>query len=249
MRVKNNKQTEDSWCGQIIEPQAEYDIQHTELSTWQSTDKVIQDITSLDLLIGDGTTYKQTSAEAVAYLLGAETGPNDPTGRPIVRTAATISGWRAEFHSFRVTTSTGVYSKDRAGNDTGLCTFKMYDAQGQETLTPAEAVRSTVLWEPNYDIEVVGAQAFQAITPTEELYLHVTLAPHIPKNLGGQVEFAIGGICLKDIGSGGVADFDGRASKYLPYDSVNHSSTWEFSITHPAGATHSITCIMEIFRP
>lgn len=72
MRVKNNKETSDIWAGMTIEAAAEYDLQASEISTWKSNDKVIQDLSTLSLLIGDGVTYKSTGAEAVNYLLGTQ---------------------------------------------------------------------------------------------------------------------------------------------------------------------------------
>jgi hypothetical protein len=69
MRVKNNKQSSDVWSGQTIEAGEAYDIQSNELSVWKSNDKVITDLASGSLLIGDGITYKSAGASAVAYLL------------------------------------------------------------------------------------------------------------------------------------------------------------------------------------
>lgn len=70
MRVKNNKQTSDVWAGQTIESEAEYDIGANELANWRSSDKVMTDLASGDLLIGDGVTYKAAGASAISYLLG-----------------------------------------------------------------------------------------------------------------------------------------------------------------------------------
>jgi hypothetical protein len=248
MRVKNNTQNSDVWCGQTIAAVAEYDIQPIELFNWQQSDKVIADLSSGSLLIGDGTTYKPQGALAVSFLLGANTDPKDTTGRPIVRTAATKEGWRAEFHSFRITTSGSVVSKKRNGDSTGLCTFKMIDAQGAETQVVAECVESVMTWEPTYDVEIIGATAMQASSPVQDVYLHVTAAPDIPAQYGGSVEFSVGGINLADMGVGGVVDFDGRATKFVPYDATNHSGKWEFRFKHSAGFIHSISIVMELFR-
>jgi hypothetical protein len=70
MRVKNNKETSDTWAGMTIEAGASYDLQTTEISKWQSDDKVISDIGSGDLLVGDGVTYKTSSSEAIKFLMG-----------------------------------------------------------------------------------------------------------------------------------------------------------------------------------
>jgi len=52
---------------------ATYDLQATELSIWQANDKVISDLSSGDLLVGDGVTYQTAGALAVNYLLGTGT--------------------------------------------------------------------------------------------------------------------------------------------------------------------------------
>ena len=69
MRVKNTKETSDVWCGQTLVPYQEYDLQPTEIPTWQSSDKVIADLSSGALLIGTASGYKSTPAQAVSFLL------------------------------------------------------------------------------------------------------------------------------------------------------------------------------------
>jgi len=70
MRVKNVSGQTQIWAGQCIENQAYYDIQASELSIWRATDKVIEDITSMNLLVGDDLSYKSTPNEAIAFFLG-----------------------------------------------------------------------------------------------------------------------------------------------------------------------------------
>lgn len=70
MRVKNNKETSDTWCGQLLEAAAEHDIEAIELAAWRSSDKVMSDLASGDLSIGDGLIYKNSGAQAINYLLG-----------------------------------------------------------------------------------------------------------------------------------------------------------------------------------
>lgn len=70
MRVKNNKVTDDTWAGMTIAAAGEYDLQATEISVWQASDKVIADLSSGDLLVGDGVTYQTAGALAVNFLLG-----------------------------------------------------------------------------------------------------------------------------------------------------------------------------------
>lgn len=70
MRVKNNSQNTDVWCGQTLTSNQEYDIEPNELFKWRNTDKVILDLSNGNLLIGDGVNYKSIGSSAVNYLLG-----------------------------------------------------------------------------------------------------------------------------------------------------------------------------------
>jgi hypothetical protein len=174
----------------------------------------------------------------------------DPTGRTIVRNSITREGWLAQFNSFRISTSTtnGVYSKNKSGQDTGLTTYVMKDASGDTTAVEALCAKTIVTWEANFNMDIVGGQLFQAGPPIDDVYMFVTAAPDIPAQYGGSVEFTLGGINLKDIGIGGVCDFDGRAAKYVAYDPVYHSGKFEFVLNHAAGVKHSFTIVFELFR-
>jgi hypothetical protein len=68
IQVKNNKEAEDTWCGQTIQPTEYYTIQPTELNRWQSDDKVLQDITNLDLIVSNGVSDIANISDAVDYL-------------------------------------------------------------------------------------------------------------------------------------------------------------------------------------
>lgn len=69
MEVKNDSGSSQVWVGQTIADQATYTIQSSEILNWQNSDKVISDLSSGDLLIGDGTVFKPVGAQAVQYLL------------------------------------------------------------------------------------------------------------------------------------------------------------------------------------
>lgn len=174
----------------------------------------------------------------------------DEEGATISRPKAAKKGWKAQFHSIRISTSTenGVYSKKRDGTDTGFCTYTMKDSQGEVTIDPQQCVETIVTWEPQHDMEIVGGQALQKEPPNSNIWMWVTAAAHIPEMFGGNITFTEGGINLQDIGVGGVVDFDGRASKYIKYDPQNHSGTFEICLKHNAGVQHSFTLIFELFK-
>jgi hypothetical protein len=70
MRVRNDTGLTKTWAGQQLTNGQEYDIEANELNKWRTNDVVIQDISSLDLAVGDGATYQATSAAAISFFLG-----------------------------------------------------------------------------------------------------------------------------------------------------------------------------------
>lgn len=249
MRVKNNKETSDTWAGMTIAAAGEYDLQASEIFKWQSDDKVIADLTSGDLLIGDGVNYKSGASDAVNFLIGADTEPRDVTGRKIVRSAITNEGWAAQFHalSFQTSKLNSVYNKDENGNDLGFTSLKLYDANGAEITdaqNEASAVKTVVDWQPNHDFDIVGGQLFQAAAPSEDVYLWVIALPGILN-----LKFSQGGVNLKLSGGGGIADFDGRASKFMPYNGGMGTNKFRLVIKHSAGFQHELQLVLEIFKP
>jgi hypothetical protein len=192
------------------------------------------------------------SQDPLAVLIQEDlTVPKDPDGASIHRVKAAKAGWKAQFHSMRITTAKtdGVVSKKRDGSNTGFCTIIMKDSQGNVTTTEEDCVETVVTWEPQYDMEIVGGQVFQKEPPTTDVWMWVTAAAHIPAEYGGSIAFTEGGINLQDVGIGGVADFDGRAAKYIAYDAVYHSGRFEICLKHDAGVKHSLTLTFELFKP
>lgn len=248
-RVKNNTQTADSWAGQQIEPGEYYTIQDTELLRWQNDAKVLESILDSSLVFNDGDSDYSDPVEALNLL--KDILPKDSDGRILQRPVAGRAGWKAQFHAMRITTSTenGVYSKDKNGNDLGFCTYTMYNEANQVTTNIAECVKTVVNWEPTHDMEIIGGRVFQRQAPNTDIWMYVTAAAHIPANYGGSVAFLQGGMNLYDIADGGEADFDGRAAKYITYDSQNHSGRFEILFKHNAGIQHSISLVFEMFKP
>lgn len=249
MRVKNMSGASEVWCGQTIADGATYDLQASEIFKWQSDDDVLADLSSGDLEIGDGTTYKAPGAAAINFLLGTDAEPRDVTGRRIIRPAVTIEGWGAQFHSigFTVGTKDSVYNKDDAGNDLGFCTLKFYDSNGTEQTTQsditANAVKTVLGWKPTHDYEIIGGQLNQASSPSSNIYMWAKGLPGILN-----VMFAQGGLNLKLCPAGNIVDFDGKASKFLPYNGGAGTNKFDFIFKHDAGVTHELQFLIKIFK-
>jgi hypothetical protein len=190
-----------------------------------------------------------TGVNHLDFLKGVQ--QQDSNGRILVRPIAAASGWKAQFQALRISTSTtdGVHNKDKAGNDLGFCTYTMYDASNQVTTDTTQCVKTVITWEPTHDMEIIGGRMFQRTAPTTNMWLYVTAAAHIPVQYGGSVAFAEGGINLYDVGDGGEADFDGRASKYVAYDTTYHSGRFEILLKHDAGVQHIFSILFELFKP
>jgi hypothetical protein len=249
IKIKNNKQISDVWVGQLIEANQHYELPNADSIKWANNSKVLTDIGNGDLIVNDNDVDLVEVADAINVLKGEL--PKDENGRQLVRTVAGSSGWKAQFHSVRVTTSTvdGFYNKDKNGNNLGFCTYTMYDVNNQVTAVENDCVKTVVTWEPNHDIEIIGGKVSQRQAPATDVWMYITAAAHIPAQYGGNIAFAEGGINLYDVGEGGKSDFDGRASKFIKYDPVYHSGRFEILIKHDAGIKHSFSLILEIFKP
>lgn len=247
MRVKNDKVTSDTWVGQEIAAAGEYDISPSELFKWQSDNKVIADLSSEDLIIGDGTTWKSGAAEAVNFLLGADTEPRDSAGRKITRGAVTEDGWHFDPEWIELTTSTvdGFYNKGVDGSDLGQCEVKLYKANGDLITTQSIAdlycVKTVLTFTPTHDHQPIGASIFQINAPATDVRVYPRAYPGT-----GNVIFGNGGINLKFAGLYQAVKLDGRAVKNMPY--YPGVKTWEFTLLHNAGVKHALAFFMEIFN-
>jgi len=69
IKVKNNKESVDTWCGMMIEPAAYYEIEAFELNRWQTNSKVLSDIGSGSLIVNNGSVDITDVAAAIKHLL------------------------------------------------------------------------------------------------------------------------------------------------------------------------------------
>lgn len=181
----------------------------------------------------------------------------DPDGRSYSRPVASKKGWSAQLHSISLSTSDldSCYNKDKDDNDLGFTTYKLYDAQDAEITLEANevnAVKTVLEWAPNYDYEIIGGSFKQSIVPVTNIHAWVIGVPDLTPAQGGSVPFADGGMNLKFTGTGAVIDFDGRASKFLPYQTPTLPDGWtnklQFTLRHTAGVKHDLQIMLEIFK-
>lgn len=247
MRVKNNKATSDTWVGQSIEAGAEYDLEASEIFKWQTSDKVLADLTTGDLLIGDGSAYKSGAAQAVAFLMGVDTEPKDTAGRPITRGAVTEDGWHFDPEWIEVTTSTidGFFNKSVDGADLGQCTVELFDEEDTLITTQEAAdtacVKTVLTFTPTAPHQPIGASIYQKEVPAGDVRIYPRAYPGV-----ANIIFGNGGINLRFAGTNESIKLDGRAVKTMPY--YPGVKTWEFTLLHGAGVKHPLAIFLEIFN-
>ena len=186
------------------------------------------------------------------------TGDVDSTGRPVIRSAATIKGWHYQAHSvqFSVNQLNSIYNKDHEGNDLGFASIKIYDSSGNECLTQTQAnlsgVKTVVKWQPNHDFEIISGNIRQAVKETVDTYVYVHAK--VPTGLEAPndwmtLPFAEGGINLKYIGADELLKTDGRASKLVP---ASQGAYFEVIANYGAGllsgSGHEMSLLFEIYK-
>lgn len=224
-------------------------IQDAKLAQFANSDFVLSEIAAGNAKMSDDgeTDLSGGVADHINFLKDFK--PVDSTGRPIYRHAITQEGWSAQFHSIGFCTSklSALYNKDDAGNDLGFLTAKFYNSSGTELTTQGDidsgCVKTVIGWKPTHDYEIVGGQLMQAAAPSTNIYMWVKGLPGILN-----VMFAQGGMNLKLAGQGGIADFDGRASKFLPYSGGAGTNKFEIILKHDAGVQHELQMVFEIFK-
>jgi len=246
MRVKNNKSTSDVWVGQTILAGAEYDLEPIEVFKWQSDSKVISDLNSLNLLIGDGLAYKSSNTESLNYLFGADTDPKDSTGRRIFRPAITTDGYRFNPNWIEIITSklNGVINVDENLSDLGQCTSELYKSDGSlitdQTTAELLCTKTVITFTPHVSHEPIGGMLFQNAAPITDVRLFIKAYPLVQPTTFGN-----GGINLRLIGITGTINLDGKATKYMPY--IPGVVTWQFTLQHNPGVKHEFALLMELF--
>lgn len=249
MRVKNISGVEKIYLGQTLANNQEYDIPVQDLFKWQGEDIVLQDLSSGDLLIGNASGFVSGSSNAINMLLEIDTSIKDTSGRQIVRTSATIEGWHYQLLSTEMSTSklNGFFSKNEDGTDTGFVSSKIYDVNNTEIIDAANeflAVKTIVWIRPPHNYEILGSLFGQFLTPSQDIYMWATGLPGI-----ANIKFAQGGMNLRHFGIGTFNLADGRASKYLAYNSqIPDMNSFKLTFKYPIGFQHTFQFSFELFK-
>lgn len=195
--------------------------------------------------------------------------PLDSSSRPLYRIATTNDGWVYSPRSLDFYTAKykSLYNREHDGagiddgTDLGDALMKFFDQSGLE-LTKAEnesdaefqirldanCVKTFVDFEPTFDIDIYGCKLMIENTPSSRAYLWTIVAPDIPKAYGGCKEFMGGGMNLQMIQPKEIGYTDGKSSKTIRYDSVNHSGKIRIIIKHGVGEKIGLQMIYEFYR-
>jgi hypothetical protein len=174
-------------------------------------------------------------------------------GRTIVKTSVGIPGnlFRLRPISFQTSTPSSLHNAKPDGTSHGDVTIKEYDANDVELTTDFTAsVKTVVDFEAAEDYELLGGwcEIDDVIIAANVgvWYLSVCGAPDVPAQYGGCIPF-LSEVDLSLLKSQSIA-MDGRATSFMKFDPVYHSSKIRFVIKHPVGAIVGFQIFMEIFK-
>lgn len=195
------------------------------------------------------TSYKPTGNAPLSQL--------DTDGAQIVRMKAAKRGWSFWSVPIEVVTSTlgaTLFCQDNAGIAIPWITAKIYDGNNAEITTAGllnanlnTCIKTVVDFEPNFNFEIIGGSLRVNSNPTQDVRLWIVAAPDIPAIYGGSKEFA-SGINLKFLSADNSWEVDGRVTKSVSYDAVNHSGKLRMIIKHPAGLQVNLMFVAQLFR-
>lgn len=207
------------------------------------------DKTILDGLVTNNSGIPLPSAPQAVSVI-TDPAQKDSDGAVLSRIKAAPTGWTYQLRSYEFTTAdlSSIVNKDAITNaDQSDVTMKLYDAsdvQITDNANKANAVKTIVDYEPHWDYYIMGGSAKIMAVPTSDVRLSVVCVPDVPANYGGS-KVMIQNVNLK---CHQTVEADGRAAKWLKYDTTYHTNKLRFIARHPAGEQHGISVLLEHFK-
>jgi hypothetical protein len=259
--VKNNSDDAFSYAdGSVsIQPNSVTEITAANWFALYSDVNFIKDLRLNNLIVSDGLKdYSTPESETyVTFLNSFNYNNKDIDGAMIVRTKAAKKGWSFWAVPIEINTSTidaSVFCKDSAGNNIPGISAKIYDSEGIQITVPglaninlSLATKTVIDFEPPFDYEMIGGALRINSNPAQDVRLWIVGAPDIPAQFGGSKEFA-SGINLKFLAPDSTFDIDGRVSKYVTYNPVDHRGKLRIILTHPPGLNLNCQIIIHTYR-
>lgn len=184
--------------------------------------------------------------------------PKDSDGSPLQRVKVTTTGWAYQLHSIEGETSklnsiVANKADNTAWNFTTTKHYKLVDEVETLMVNPtqeqlnADCIKTVVEWEPTFDYEIIGGSFNQLAVPAQDVRIWVVGVPDVPAESGGNKLF-VSSVNLRYAGLEEGVRVDGRAPKYLTYNSTYHTNKLQIILRHPAGFNHKFCFIFEIFK-
>jgi len=177
---------------------------------------------------------------------------HDASGRPLARKAIATAGFAMQWLSFNLIAgkydSLECYHADNTTPVAGF-TYKIKDANGDiitSAANEADAVKTVIIYQPQYDIELIGARFRQREVPTTEIHAYMEINPE--ENIGSEFEMVLGGHDLRFFEERAPVGVDGRAPKLMVHDPVYNTNMMEWYFYHPTGTSHDIMIELEYYR-
>ena len=260
--IKNDSGSSKTYIGQVLADQETYQLQtYSELEQLRKDSSFVADVNTQDAVINNGVSDFTVITEALDYLYKDDYNPVeiDLDKRQIVRAATTYKGWRYIAHPLEITTASlsGVFENDWTGTNRNNCTIQFYDdtdteiTSGLQTDLDSNCVKTIVTFAPSFDLDIIGGNVHQHITPTLNTRLWVIAGATDLKHLPGTVKEFVGGINFKFILPGDKIETDGRASARLNVTTEGvptPTNKMQYIITHPVGYQHELMIVVEYFR-
>lgn len=252
--IKNTDTVEHTWSGQSIQPSTYYQLDYQEEQKWANNSQLLADIGSGIAVVAkddSGSNDITDVSSAISYLKN-DLVQYDSDGALLSRKKVAPTGWSYHMQGVEFSTSklNSIVNKDMNGNNLNFANIKLYDVNDNEITDVAGeglAVKTVIDWEPTFDIELVGGSLKMEQTTTEDIYVYCIGVPDVPVQYGGSKNF-ISCINMKFINAHDEVKADGRTSKKLLYDAVNHTNKMRLILTHGAGISCTFMMVFEMFR-
>lgn len=275
--IHNNSGSEKTYNGIPIADGDFYQIQPASIAAFQASQELLADLAAspqVVLMSADGSTDITGDQSAhISFLLGVDLTPRDSDNSPIQRPKTTKTGWHYEPRSIDFYTSTyqSLYNRKHDGNgiddgtDYGDAVLQFWDSSGDEltfqqsgyesetaeqfqTRLDSDCVKTTMNWQPTYDMDIIGGILMIKDAPATRAYLWVIIAPDIPDYLGGSVPHVAGGYNLEFFNNKDTIVVNGRGTKTVLYDNVYNTNKFGMIVKHAAGEKIGIQFIPEHFK-
>lgn len=253
--IKNNSGSVSTYLGQQINDTEYYEIQPSELVSWQNNSLLITDIGSGDAIVAksdDSNNDITDVSSAINYLKNTNI-PTDLEGSPIYRSKAAKSGWTYNLNGVEFETSvlSSIYHKDFEGNDQSEATIKFYNSSDVELTVQGDldtdCVKTVLDFEPLYDYEIIGGTIKSDLSITDDYRVWVVAVPDLTVLQGGS-KVMVNNINLRYIDPDNGVEADGRVSKYMTYNATYHTNKIRLIIKHPAGGKEKIMIAYEMYK-